>query len=367
MASACRTAGTTGNAESPEEAMATATGQAPRLRVLCEFRVVCAVAAAFALLSAAAHAYTPRRSTRAQEPSRSEVTTALGAAERLRLLALLRPRGPASSSAERPEFSRIREEQLTSLTRLDLSGLLTIDNDLTLLAYTPALTELKIHANRYITDAGLAHIRLCPKLKRVTLSFCPKLTDKGCEALADLASLEHLDLSSNPQLTDKALYAMRGRTRTLLSVDLSRTGIRGPCLGYIDKSTAMTSIKLNECPMLTDAGLRKLDKLDALKVVQMQDCARVTDIGVRNLSYMAGVEHIDVSWCPNVTGIAWATLKKCESLKRLAINGTPMDDRMVPGLLKLESLEVLEMVGTKVGAEVAEALGKKLSGCRIIY
>ncbi len=331
---------------------------------LLALHLCCIMAIAF---PATSNAYTPRRGAKTALPSRSEVTTPLGAAERLRLLALLRPRGAGGKPTPRPAFAGIREESLASMSSLDLSGLFTIDNDLTLLQFTPALKELKLHANRYLADAGLAHLGHCAQLQKLTLSFCPRITDKGCEVLGDLAALEHLDLSSNPQLTDKALYTMRGKTSTLKSLDLSRTAVRGTCLGYVEKSVGMTSVKLNECPMLTDTALRKLDKLTALKYVQVQACPRITDSGVRNLSYLGAVEHIDVSWNPGVTGIAWATLKKCASLKRLAINGTPMDDRMVPGLLKLEGLETLEMVGTKVTAAMAEALGKKLGGCRLIY
>jgi Leucine-rich repeat (LRR) protein len=103
-----------------------------------------------------------------------------------------------------------------------------------------------------ITNRGLSHLALLPKLRWLDVSFNPQITDAGLGELARLASLEILDLSGTT-ITNDGLSDL-GRMARLEQLDLSWTQITDDGLVHLRSLTKLRHLTLPHPARLFKGG-----------------------------------------------------------------------------------------------------------------
>lgn len=179
------------------------------------------------------------------------------------------------------------------------------DEDLSCLSSLPDLERLDLRATR-ITDAGLVHLKGCPRLRSLTLISVSGVTDAGLEHLKGLAHLEQLDLQGTG-VTSKGFVHLAKLPR-LRALKLSGERITDECI------TQLTSLKgieelLLAYTQVTDEGMSHLAGHPALRRLHIRS-GRITDVGLGCLKKSAGLELLELPSTPRVTDAALTDLQK---------------------------------------------------------
>ncbi len=192
-----------------------------------------------------------------------------------------------------------------------------------------------------MTDAGVAGLTRCTRLKDVSLFSCP-ITSKGLAELGKIASLERLYLH-DAKLTTSGLRQLNGLSR-LEWLSLSEVT---PDEGFMDISglTSLRHLTLgarHNGPYLRDDDLACLAKLTDLEWLQLSWADGITDQGLARLAGLTRLERITIGG-KSVTDKGLTYLSGMKRLDNLSIQG----DFTSQGLLQLEqnpSLAVLFLV-----------------------
>lgn len=179
------------------------------------------------------------------------------------------------------------------------------DEDLRCLGSLPDLERLDLRATR-ITDAGLAHLKGCPRLRSLTLISVSRVTDAGLEHLKGLAHLEQLDLQGTG-VTSKGLVHLDKLPR-LRALKLSGERITDECMTQLKSLKGIEELLL-AYTQVTDEGMTQLAGHQALRRLHIRS-GRITDIGLGSLEKSAGLELLELPSTPRVTDAALAELQK---------------------------------------------------------
>ena len=147
----------------------------------------------------------------------------------------------------------------------------------------PELVELTLSATK-ITDAGLPHLTLLQKLKKIRLSNTA-ITDAGMTTLAKCERLEDVDISQT-KIGDFGVWELRALPR-LKSLNLYLTLVTDSGLNSFRKGDHCSAAKierlnLDKCP-ITDDGLAALASLTSLAWIHLGGTA-ITDTGLAELA-----------------------------------------------------------------------------------
>ena len=152
---------------------------------------------------------------------------------------------------------------------------------------------LKLYHCRYITDAGLAHLKGLTKLEQLNVRDCDKLTDAGLAHLKGLTKLERLNISWCDNITGAGLVHLKGLTK-------------------------LERLDIGWCYKLTDAGLVHLKGLTTLEWLDLAGGAKITDAGLAHLKGLTKLERF-VLWECNITDAGVAHLKGLTKLEQLIL------------------------------------------------
>ena len=172
----------------------------------------------------------------------------------------------------------------------------------------PELVELTL-GNTKITDAGLAHLILLKKLRKVRISKTA-ITDTGMTDLAKCESLEDVDISQT-KIGDIGVEALRALPR-LKNLNLYLTlvtdqGLDAFCSGEHRSAAKIERLNLDKCP-ITDGGIAKLSSLTSLAWIHLGGTA-LTDIGLAELAKCETLKEAVVTKTET-------TLEEIEKLRR---------------------------------------------------
>ncbi len=179
-----------------------------------------------------------------------------------------------------------------------------------------------------VTDAGLAHLTRCTRLKDVSLFACP-ITNQGLAELGKISTLERLYMY-RARVTTSGLKQLNGLTR-LEWLEVSSVT---PDEGLVDLSglTNLRHLTLgapHKGPQLRDGDLAFLKSLGQLEWLAAG--LSFTDAGMANIAGLTRLERISIGG-EEVTDRGLAYLSEMKRLDNLTIRGDFTDK----GLLQLE-------------------------------
>jgi WD40 repeat protein len=188
-----------------------------------------------------------------------------------------------------------------------------------------------------VTDDDMAVIAKAPAIERMYVSDTG-LTDVGVRHLAEIKSLRDIDLKST-RTTDAGVAFLAELKLTTLS--LYDTEVTDEALKTVSRMPTLLSLRLENNPTLTDAGLAQLAKLPKLEQVTTTN-TRLTDAGV-------------------------AELAKIGTLKRLICNYCDLTDAAIPHIARLKNLTHCNLNQTYVTAAGRDALKAALPKCEVAW
>ncbi|KAE9970365.1 hypothetical protein BLS_004947 [Venturia inaequalis] len=173
----------------------------------------------------------------------------------------------------------------------------------------PKLKRLTLSYCKHITDRSMAHIanHANDRIEEMDLTRCTTITDNGFQhwSITQFPRLRKLILADCTYLTDNAIVCLTNAAKGLRELDLSF------CCALSDTATEVLALG---CPNLThlnlafcgsavsDNSLRSIGiHLLEMKSLSVRGCVRVTGVGVEAVVEGCNkLEHFDVSQCRNL-------------------------------------------------------------------
>ena len=197
----------------------------------------------------------------------------------------------------------------------------------------PKLKRLTLSYCKHVTDRSMAHLAVHAhaRLQSIDLTRCTTITDGGFQhwSIYKFARLERLILADCTYLTDNAIVYLTNAAKGLKELDLVRFSIHASqltpkerfianlvpkqsfCCALSDTATevlslgcpSLESLKLSFCgSAVSDSSLRSIGlHLLELRELSVRGCVRVTGVGVE--AVVAGcnkLEVFDVTQCKNL-------------------------------------------------------------------
>ena len=235
------------------------------------------------------------------------------------------------------------------ITSLNLSGMTLSDSALELLVHgCNKLVSLQIRGCHGITDKGLGSIgeslKSYNRLRELDLSGCRRISDRGMLAfLAHGRDLTSLKVAECPGLTDLFLMAFASRATAsvrLRTIDLHGLRVHDSGLGWLAQTGEyLEEVDLSDCADITEVGLRLLGTHNGcrmLRVLNCRNCPQIEDNALHGFLSLKGakLEDLNLSGCIDVTDAGMVHIAKfCPNLRALDLSGAcrVADD----GLLRL--------------------------------
>ncbi|CZT06637.1 related to F-box protein PpaB [Rhynchosporium agropyri] len=173
----------------------------------------------------------------------------------------------------------------------------------------PKLKRLTLSYCKHVTDRSMAHLAVHAhqRIQSMDLTRCTTITDGGFQhwSIYKFAKLEKLILADCTYLTDNAIVYLTNAAKGLKELDLSF------CCALSDTATEvlslgcpqLRSLKLAFCgSAVSDSSLRSIGlHLLELKELSVRGCVRVTGVGVEAVVEGCTIlETFDVSQCKNL-------------------------------------------------------------------
>lgn len=126
----------------------------------------------------------------------------------------------------------------------------------------------------------------------------------------------------------------------------------------------VVTVSLRDNPKVTDEVVAQIGQLSELRILQFQDCPNVTDAGIRQLPTslrLRGLSLIGTA-CSDA---AVAHLVELEGLEQLYLHRTNVTDACLQHLQEVPNLEILGIEKTAISDATVEELQNALPGLRI--
>ncbi|KAF4633220.1 hypothetical protein G7Y89_g4905 [Cudoniella acicularis] len=174
----------------------------------------------------------------------------------------------------------------------------------------PKLKRLTLSYCKHVTDRSMAHLAVHAhsRLQSIDLTRCTTITDGGFQhwSIYKFTNLRRLILADCTYLTDNAIVYLTNAAKGLRELDLSF------CCALSDTATEvlslgcphLSSLRLSFCgSAVSDSSLRSIAlHLLELKELSVRGCVRVTGVGVEAVVEGCTVlERFDVSQCKNLS------------------------------------------------------------------
>jgi len=211
-----------------------------------------------------------------------------------------------------------------------------------------------------ITDKGIGHIARLSNLNELSLTFAPLVTNAALAELATLTSLRRLSLPLDSEMTVSGLTHLNGMPNL---VALSAGGLDPEPAGF--DISGLTQLEELSLPAVSDwqiAGLAGLKKLTRLHFRHVNS---IRDVGMSHLVGLTAMQHLGVGG-PYFTDSGLAYLANMRGLVFLTISGE-FTDAGLRHLEKLEALYLVDIIDSEDNFSPAavERLHEKLPNLRI--
>lgn len=247
---------------------------------------------------------------------------------------------PGSAVERRIESleGRVERDERGRIVGVDLASKWVTDDDLALLGELDQLSRLRLDYT-WISDLGMKHLTLLPKVRELSLSYCDYLTDGAVAAIKDWKELEVLDLEGT-DVTSRSFEHIAGMTRLrVLRVGHSR----------VEDEGFENLAPLERLEELSIGGNKMSGR--ALPLLKLLPALRRLDLG--------GRQRTDSGlWSLALSDFNLDALAELTELESLDLRELPIGDAGVARLAALVNLRELNLSGTAVGAEGLTALAE---------
>lgn len=281
-------------------------------------------------------------------------------------------------------------EDCKNVKVLALNGTAFTDTMLARFRHYTNLEHLFFEGMLNATDAGLAHLKECTKLRTLSLQdykatetglanfqnckdlrslslFRTPVTDAGIANFKNCDDLEYLDLRAT-QVSDAGLAHFKN-CRELKVLYLGRTQVTDAGLVNFTNCKELRELALEETGV-TDNGLVNFRGCDELVSLSLHT-TQVTDSGVAYFKNCKNLEWVDLAGA-KVTGTSIEHLTNSTKLKILALQSTLVSDADLFHLQDCKRLSRLILQNTRVSDASLETLAGlpsltelNVHGCRI--
>ncbi len=217
------------------------------------------------------------------------------------------------------------------------------DDGLAHLEVLPRLEELNLASNTLVTGAGFAHVNRMERLRTLVLSGT-RVTDAGIATLAH-PRLEELFLPN--RITAAGLRRIEQNLPRLRRLYYPCPGDM-EALGIVAGLSNLELLDLSESRNLSAAALARVGALQELRILYLND-AGITDADLKEIQNPA-LEELSLGRA-YIQGPGLAALAGLKRLRTLNLLGTRIDDQAIAHLEKLPLLENLNISRTGVGDE----------------
>ncbi|OQE20044.1 hypothetical protein PENSTE_c014G04059 [Penicillium steckii] len=186
----------------------------------------------------------------------------------------------------------------------------TIQTEDGLIYGCPRLKKLTLSYCKHVTDRSMHHIasHAASRIEEMDLTRCTTITDQGFQywGNARFTNLRRLCLADCTYLTDNAIVHLTNAAKNLQELDLSF------CCALSDTATEVLALQCSQLKYLnmafcgsaiSDPSLRSIGlHLLSLQHLSVRGCVRVTGVGVEAVAEGCHqLESFDVSQCKNLT------------------------------------------------------------------
>jgi hypothetical protein len=126
-------------------------------------------------------------------------------------------------------------------------------------------------------------------------------------------------LRLSPKTTDEGMWLLVRRFPAVESVAMKYCGCSDEGFRAVSTCTALTSINLSYCTLVTDEGLRAVSTCTALTSINLSYCTLVTDEGLRAVSTCTVLTSLNLS-CSNVTNEGLLAVSRLTGLTSLNLH-----------------------------------------------
>ncbi|XP_008591532.1 PREDICTED: F-box/LRR-repeat protein 13-like, partial [Galeopterus variegatus] len=189
------------------------------------------------------------------------------------------------------------------------------------------LTMLNLANCARIGDMGLKQFLDGPasiKIRELNLNNCIQLGDSSIVKLSERCpNLNYLSLRNCEHFTDQGIEYIVN-IFSLISVDLSGTGISNEGLIILSRHKKLKELSLSECDRITDFGIQAFCKSSLiLEYLDVSYCPQLSDEVIKALAiYCTNLTSLSIAGCPKITDLAMEMLSaKCHYLHILDISG----------------------------------------------
>ncbi|XP_027083133.1 uncharacterized protein [Coffea arabica] len=208
-----------------------------------------------------------------------------------------------------------------------------------LLSFLPRFPNLLMfESSEPISDAQMEFLaRTCPSIQKLNLYYheafhtwaSARHSDFGHVGLCALAkgccNLRSVVLRRRRGVSNAGVSSLVKFSRNLVNLDVRWCkGISDEALEAIGTMSALTSLNLQGCCLISDEGLASLAKgslCKSLEFLNLAECDRISDDGVMKLVAMKSLEVLKLAECgPKVTDVGGRAVAAIESLKRLNLS-----------------------------------------------
>ena len=306
------------------------------------------------------------------------------------------------------------------IVEVDLALTWVTDDDLIRIGALPDLRRIDLSHTK-ISDLGLAHLRPLKNVVYLNCFSCSYITDGGVAFLKDWVNLEYLNVRGSEVTSRVFEHLAKMKNLKTLDVGFSRVNDDGfdalSSLEHLEElhigGDKMTGLALPSLRLLsslkrldvngsqrTDSGRwglmltdRNVDSIGALTQLESLNIggAIVSDVGMKALAGMASLRMLDLSrmeitaqglepvtkmaklqrlnlWqCARIDDKAAQHLLKMNSLETLDLGDTSVTDKLLDELTGMKSLKLLLVGGTKITPARVEQFRKARPDCRIVW
>ncbi|KAI8924149.1 hypothetical protein BC831DRAFT_551615 [Entophlyctis helioformis] len=274
-----------------------------------------------------------------------------------------------------------------------------------------ALAELRLSANRHVTDTSLQELlrHSGPSLRGLCIDECHGVTDRTLQVVAaECTGLQALKLASTatavtddglaalafplgtprctalrslqlydcPALTDASLALLAQACPALASLELFRLpNVSDAALFAMAKHAPLSSLCVGEMPLITDAALCTLGRHCDMRSLTVCHCENITDRGVVEMvRHSPNLRFVDLGLLGDITLVSLvATAQCCPHLTDLVVSGNLHAEAIptravmdvVRAMPRLESLTVFH--SRDITLDDAETLARTCPHIRSLF